>query len=365
MKRRALVSLLLLALSAACSAPLSGPTGASPVAARAAAATPKPTPTPTPTPPSLSLTSIFGDSKPDLAQYDQSQLRVIIATGDVIPAREVNYQTVLKKDWAYPWRQTADYLKTGDLLYINLESPLIKACPIIHGGFKFCGDARAIAGLDYAGVNVANLANNHLTNFGPAGTNETQILLSKHGIGMSGLGLYEIRDIRGVKFAFLGFNGVGVRIDRVELKREIDLVRPKADVVVVSFHWGKEYELLPVAGPGIAPDNPKEIGHLAIDDGADLVIGNHPHWVQPVEIYNGHLITYAHGNFIFDQMWSQETREGMVGRYTFYGTRLVRVDYRPLVIDNYAQPRWLDDTTGEGKAIIDRVAKASTQLAGG
>ena len=67
------------------------------MAARAASPTPKPTPTPTPTPPELSLTSIFGDSKPDLAQYDQSQLRVIIATGDVIPAREVNYQTVLKR----------------------------------------------------------------------------------------------------------------------------------------------------------------------------------------------------------------------------------------------------------------------------
>jgi poly-gamma-glutamate synthesis protein (capsule biosynthesis protein) len=158
---------------------------------------------------------------------------------------------------------------------------------------------------------------------------------------------------------------VGTHIDRAELKREIDLVRPKADVVVVSFHWGKEYELLPVAGAGIAPDNPREIGHLAIDDGADLVIGNHPHWVQPVELYKDRLITYAHGNFIFDQMWSQETREGMVGRYTFYGTRLVRVDYRPLVIDNYAQPRWLDETTGEGKAIIDRVAKASQQLAAG
>jgi poly-gamma-glutamate synthesis protein (capsule biosynthesis protein) len=356
----------MLPLVAACSAPTSGPTGSSPIAAHAAATpTPTPTPTPIPTPPALSLASIFGDNKPDMALYDQSELRVIIATGDVIPAREVNYQTVIHKDWLYPWRQTADYLKTGDLLYINLEAPLIKGCPIIHGGFKFCGDERAIAGLDYAGVNVANLANNHLTNFGPAGTNETQILLSKHGIGMSGLGLSEIRDIRGVKFAFLGFNGVGTRIDRAELKREIDLVRPKADVVVVSFHWGKEYELLPVAGAGIAPDNPREIGHLAIDDGADLIIGNHPHWVQPVEIYNGHLITYAHGNFIFDQMWSQETREGMVGRYTFYGTRLVRVDYRPLVIDNYAQPRWLDETTGEGKAIIDRVAKASAQLAGG
>jgi len=77
------------------------------------------------------------------------------------------------------------------------------------------------------------------------------------------------------------------------------------------------------------------------------------------------LITYAHGNFIFDQMWSQETREGVVGRYTFYGTQLVRVDYRPLVIDNYAQPRWLDDSTGEGKAIVDRMTTASYQLAAG
>ena len=353
----------MLPLIAACSAPTSGPTGASAIGAVAATPTPTPTRTPTPTPPALALTSIFGTNKPDLSQYDQSQLRVITATGDVIPAREVNYQTILHKDWLYPWRQTADYLKSSDLLFINLETPLIKNCPVIRGGFKFCGDERAIAGLDYAGVNVANLANNHLTNFGPAGTNETQILLSKHGIGMSGLGLYEIRDIRGIKFAFLGFNGVGARIDRAEMKREIDLVRPKADVVVVAFHWGKEYEPLPVAAPGIAPDNPREIGHLAIDDGADLVIGNHPHWVQPVEIYKDHLITYASGNFIFDQMWSQATREGVVGRYTFYGTRLVRVDYRPVLIENYAQPRWLDDTTGEGKAIIDRMASASAQLA--
>ena len=363
LKRPALVPLLMLPLLAACSAPSAvGPAG-TPVAAQAA--TPKPTPTPTPTPPQLALSSIFGNDKPDLSQVDQSQLRVITVTGDVIPAREVNYQTVLHKDWLYPWRQTADYLKSSDLLYINLESPLIKSCPIIHGGFKFCGDARAIAGLDYAGVNVANLANNHLTNFGPAGTNETEILLSKHGIGMSGLGLYEIRDIRGVKFAFLGFNGVGARVDRAEMKREIDLVRPKADVVVVQFHWGKEYELMPQPAAGIAPDNPREIGHLAIDDGADIVIGNHPHTVQPVEIYNGHLITYAHGNFIFDQMWSQETREGVVGRYTFFGTRLVRVDYRPVLIENYAQPRWLDETSGEGKAILDRMANASAQLAAG
>ena len=326
---------------------------------------PIPTPTPAPTPPPLRLTSVFGADKPDISKFDQSKIRVLIATGDVIPAREVNYQVLLHHDFLYPWRQTADYLKSGDLLFVDLESPLLKRCPTTRSGFKFCGDARAIAGFDYAGVNVANLANNHSTNYGAAGTSETIALLTKHGIGVSGNGLSEVRDIRGVKFGFIGFNGVGTHIDRAELKREIELVRSRCDVLVVAFHWGKEYELIPRVGPGIAPDNPRDIGHLTIDLGADLVIGNHPHWVQPVEIYHDRLIAYAHGNFIFDQMWSQETREGVVGRYTFYGTQLIRVDYRPLVIDHYAQPRWLDESIGEGKAIIDRIAKASAQLAAG
>ncbi|HCO02747.1 MAG TPA: hypothetical protein DIT48_05170, partial [Actinobacteria bacterium] len=80
--------------------------------------TPKPTPTPTPVPP-LGLSSVFGQDKPDLSRFDPSQLRVIIATGDVIPAREVNYKVITHHDFLYPWRKTADYLKTGDLLFIN------------------------------------------------------------------------------------------------------------------------------------------------------------------------------------------------------------------------------------------------------
>jgi len=332
-----------------------------------AVASPKlsPTPTPAPTPPPLSLASAFGAEKPDLSLLDQSKLRVLIATGDVIPAREVNYQVLLHHDFLYPWRQTADYLKTGDLLFINLETPLLKSCPTTRSGFTFCGDARSIAGLDYAGVNVANLANNHSTNYGVRGTSETIALLASHGIGVSGNGLSVVRDIRGIKFGFIGFNGVGTHIDRAALKREIDVIRPLCDVLVVAFHWGKEYELIPTTAPGLAPDDPRDIGHLTIDLGADLVVGNHPHWVQPIEIYHNRLIAYAHGNFIFDQMWSQDTREGVVGRYTFYGTQLVRVDYKPLKIDGYAQPRWLDDSTGEGKAIIDRMAKASEQIAAG
>jgi hypothetical protein len=63
-------------------------------------------------------------------------------------------------------------------------------------------------------------------------------------------------------------------------------------------------------------------------------------------------------------MWSQETREGVVGRYTFYGTRLIRVDYRPVLISDYAQPSWLDDSQGEGQTILQRMERSSHLIAG-
>jgi poly-gamma-glutamate synthesis protein (capsule biosynthesis protein) len=110
--------------------------------------------------------------------------------------------------------------------------------------------------------------------------------------------------------------------------------------VVVTFHWGTEYTSQPSAQT-IA------IAHDAIDTGADLIIGNHPHWIQPVEIYKGKVITYAHGNFVFDQMWSMETRHGVVGKYTFYNNKIVDVQFIPVQIDNYGQPYVLDGTAKE------------------
>ncbi|MGH2370042.1 MAG: CapA family protein, partial [Chloroflexota bacterium] len=168
-------------------------------------------------------------------------------------------------------------------------------------------------------------------------------------------------EVRGLTFAFLAFNGVGARIDRTALVRQIEQARLQADVVVVQVHWGKEYTHVPQPSPGIAPDDPREIARIAIDAGADLIIGNHPHWVQGVELYGDGFVAYAHGNFIFDQMWSRETREGVVGRYTFYGRQLVAVEYRPVLIENYAQPHFVAGAEAEG--ILGRIEEASRYLA--
>jgi poly-gamma-glutamate synthesis protein (capsule biosynthesis protein) len=103
------------------------------------------------------------------------------------------------------------------------------------------------------------------------------------------------------------------------------------------------------------------IGHLSIDWGADIVIGNHPHWYQGIEVYHGKLITYSHGNFVFDQMWSEETREGIVGTYTFYGKQLVAASWKAVRIYDYAQPVFMNQK--DQSIALQTMEAASDQLA--
>lgn len=312
-------------------------------------------------PPTLTIASIFAAHPPSLAEYNQRNLRTLIATGDVIPARSVNYKMTVYNDFLYPFRRTAAFLRTGDITLINLEAPLIAGCPVTVEGMTFCGDPRFVQGLNYAGVDVACMANNHAGNYGYPGIYETRDHLRAAGIGFCGFGAVDHKTVRGLRFAFLAFNCVGERFDYGLARREIRAARTSADVVIVSVHWGKEYVAIPTTAPGIADDDPRRVGHWIIDSGADLIIGNHPHHVQALEIYHNHLIVYAHGNFIFDQMWSLETRQGVVGAYTFYGRRLVAVRYKPVVIDDYSQPHWA--TPAEGLPIIKEMRDATAEMA--
>jgi poly-gamma-glutamate capsule biosynthesis protein CapA/YwtB (metallophosphatase superfamily) len=155
---------------------------------------------------------------------------------------------------------------------------------------------------------------------------------------------------------------VGLAIDKAALKAGIARARQLADVVVVQFHWGKEYQRQPLPDPHVpTPDDPVTIGHDAIDWGADLVIGNHPHWYQGIEVYHGKLITYAHGNFVFDQMWSEQTREGMIGTYTFYGTKLISATWKAVRSYDYGQPIFMN--AKDNATALTTMEAASDQLA--
>lgn len=321
--------------------------------------------TPIPISPKIEVSKLFKYLSPEkrskeLNTGDSQEIR-LMATGDVIPARSVNFQMVKRNDFRYPFLKTADLLNTADIVFINLESPLVPKCSTTVEGMIFCGNERAVGGFNFANVKIASLANNHIGNYGNDGIDNTIKLLEKNNISVTGVNEKQtILTIKGKKFGFLGYNDIE-KNDKLKISlaykdaiaTEVASLKKETDFVIVAFHWGIEYNSNPTSGQ-------KELAHLAIDNGADLIIGNHPHWVQGVEIYKNRFISYAHGNFIFDQMWSRETREGVVGEYVFGENGLKDVSYYPVVIEDYAQPRFAKEE--EADKILKRMEESTKQI---
>jgi poly-gamma-glutamate synthesis protein (capsule biosynthesis protein) len=126
-----------------------------------------------------------------------------------------------------------------------------------------------------------------------------------------------------------------------------------AQVVIVYPHWGIEYRTNPTASQ-------KSWAHKMIDAGADIVIGNHPHYAEAMEVYKGKPIWYALGNFVFDQTWSEQTEEGLTLELSFNGPTLVQAWMHPMLDLNSSQPNFLD--AASGKYVMDQVYKASKGL---
>jgi len=309
------------------------------------------------TPLPLEFNTLFSNDHTWISTVSAAKKRTLVATGDIIPARSVNHQTIKYGDFTWAWKHIAPILKNGDITLINLESPLVPHCPSTVEGMIFCGDQRNIQGILFAGVDVANFANNHMGNYGINGITQTKELLEQNTIGVSGLGEPSVFDVRGMKFVFLGFDDIGPSVipiatgDNENMKKEIEKAKTMGDILIVSMNWGVEYTDKPT-------DRQIKLAHLAIDSGADLIIGNHPHWIQPVEFYKGKMIMYAHGNTIFDQMWSEKTKEGVIGRYTFYDKILIDVEFIPLYIQDYGQPIILEGN--KKQLILDQLKNIST-----
>jgi len=305
----------------------------------------------------LTLDTIFSSDHTWVQSLPDDKKIILIATGDIIPARSVNAQTIKANDFTWAWINIAEILKSGDMTLINLETPLISKCPVTVEGMVFCGDQRHMEGLHFVGVDIVTLANNHPGNYGKEGIAETKALLEKNTMVISGLGEAGIKEVKGVTFAFLGFDDIGPHVapvasmDEETVKQQIFEAKKRADIVIVSMSWGVEY----VDRPN---ERQKMFAHLAVDSGADLVIGNHPHWIQPIELYNGKVIMYAHGNTIFDQMWSEETKKGVIGTYTFYDKKLVDIKFIPTYIKDYGQPILLE---GERKQAVMDALKAKSR----
>lgn len=285
---------------------------------------------------------------PDSEKGVRPQAITIISTGDIGLVRDINNEIQKRQDPNYPFLKISDYLKNADLTITNLEGPLINNCPIILTGYKFCGEDTNVKGLVYAGIDAASLANNHSTNFGLDGLSQTSTVLKSSGITPFGQNNdIEYLNIKGKKVALIGFVELGnnwTGLNNATPENVAELVseaKTKADIVITAFHWGVEYTRKPT-------QNQVNLAHMAIDNGADMILGNHPHWIQENEIYKDKLISYAQGNTIFDQDWSQETKEGVLYKFQYENGKFKKIDEKYTIIENNSQPRFATEQEAAG-----------------
>jgi len=271
---------------------------------------------------------------------EKPQALTLISTGDIGLVRDINYQIQQRHNPNYPFANIADYLKNANVTLTNLEGPLIKNCPIVLTGFNFCGQDTNVSGLVFAGIDAASLANNHATNFGFNSLVQTSSILKSNGITPFGLAdEIEYIEILDKKIALVGFVELGnnwAGLNNATIQNVVKLVseaKSKSDIVITAFHWGVEYTHKPTT-------NQVKLAHLAIDNGADLVLGNHPHWIQESEVYKDVFITYAQGNTIFDQDWSQKTKEGIIYKFEYQDNKFKKIDEKYTIIEENAQPRF-------------------------
>ena len=254
----------------------------------------------------------------------------IILGGDVMLGRSVMTRSIRVNDFSYPFRKISPFLKSADLVYVNLEAPYFEGCPKIDTGMVFCADPKMVEGLVEAGIDIVNLENNHILNYGQAGLIQTKEVLTQKGIEPVGFGELAVKNVNGTKFGFLGFDF----LSRRPTEKDYEVIKKGkgvVDVLIVGIHWGSEYQVK--AGPV-----QREIAGKVVAAGADVISGHHPHWVQDMEYLDGKPVYYSLGNLVFDQMWSEKTRKGLLVTLTFEGSKLMKEEKAQIYIDKIGQP---------------------------
>ncbi len=252
----------------------------------------------------------------------------LLSTGDLMLGRSVNYLGAKKADFAWSLKNVRAFLKNFDLTIANLETPIIKNCPLTNEGMIFCADEKSGQALKNAEIELVTLANNHLSNYGETGRQETKAILQTAGIMNVSENEFLEKEIKGEKFGFLAFDDVSAKIEETNFSQLIKEKSQLVDHLIVALHFGVEYNYQPT-------DRQKKLAKMAIDSGAEIILGNHSHWVGPIEIYKNGVIIYSHGNFVFDQMWAEETRSGIVAAWQFSNKKLAQITISPIWITDY------------------------------
>lgn len=269
-----------------------------------------------------------------------------MAVGDIMIGRGVSMR-LKKMDGVYDnaFAKVSSYMNMGDVVFANLESPFTDSTHGLDKNRKIVlkAEPEAVSALKDAGINLISLSNNHIMDYYEKGLFDTMDLLDQNDIKYAGGGrnIEEARkpaiiEKNGLKIGMLAYTDMaeltfagkpylsfaagpeksGVVPRKYETIREDILkYRDQVDLLAVSLHWGVE-DSFKVSVEQV------EFAHKLIDDGADMILGHHPHRVQGIEIYNGKPIFYSLGNFLFDQN-DKENMESFIIDMKYKGTELI------------------------------------------
>lgn len=278
----------------------------------------------------------------------------LLFTGDIMLDRGVEFYITQRNDWKLPFRLIADTLQKADLVLGNLESIISDKGQNVGSIYSFRADPKTLEGLTFAGFDILSVTNNHSLDWGMDALRDSMNRLKEIGIIPIGAGETKaeaysptIIEVKGAKIGFLAYTAQGSLLweatetnsgvawveetNLQDITQQITLARKQADIVIVSVHFGEEYQTQP-------NETQKLIAQSAIDAGANVVVGHHPHVIQPVEQYKQGWIAYSLGNFVFDQGFSPETMEGLLLEVKIEGKQITQVIPRVIRMNQDFQP---------------------------
>lgn len=268
-----------------------------------------------------------------------------------------------KGNYGYFFSNVKAILEKDDLTIANLEGTFTEAVAKAQKKFRFKGSPSYVNILKAGSVETVNLANNHSHDYLQQGYEDTIKNLKKSQLGYFGYDNRYVTEIKGVKIGMLGYTGFSSNSEiKKQIAKDISYLKQNCNLVIVSFHWGEERKYYPNA-------TQRELAHFAIDSGANLVLGHHPHVLQGIEEYKGACIVYSLGNFCFGGNKNPQDKDTIIYQHTFifdHSKNLLKDSYREIIPCSISSKSSLNDykpTVLSGKEkdrVMERLKKYST-----
>lgn len=266
-------------------------------------------------------------------------------------------------DYSYFFKNVYEIFKNDDITTANLEGTFTNSTAKASKQFTFKAPADYAKILTSGSIEGVNLSNNHIYDYLDKGFQDTKKALEAVNVPYFGEDNIWKTEVKGIKFAFLGYRGFySSEIFLKKLEGDIKSLKSENYIVVINFHWGKEGSYYPI-------DSQKIIAHHAIDSGADLIIGHHPHVIEGIEQYKDRLIFYSLGNFCFGGNKNPSDKNTMIiqTKFNFTNNKFASYDLKviPCSISsvNYMNDYCPTPLKGDKKTLLlEKINKISPNL---